>query len=152
MCAIGTTALAHEKAAAVQYKRHAQVQADVKEQRLHTQVQYQLAMLGRALGYEVSVARNDRNACHDGVPLGYGCIPCLPNLGLPAEVHATVDLIDVLWLHPPVIGAEDNPATRIACAFEVEKSTSIYSGILRLADMAPVIAWKGRAPVPGRAA
>lgn len=50
------------------------------------------------------------------------------NLGLPAEVHNTVDLIDVLWLHPG--------APRIACAFEVEKSTSIYSGILRLADIA----------------
>lgn len=51
-------------------------------------------------------------------------------------MHATVDLIDVLWLHPPAVGAEGDSVARIACAFEVEKSTSIYSGILRLADMA----------------
>lgn len=134
-------ALAHEKVAAIQRKRHAQVQADVAEQRLHTRVQYQLATLGRALGYDVSIARNDRNALHDGVPLGYGCLPCLPDLGLPAEVHATVDLIDVLWLHSPTLGTTGDTA-RIACAFEVEKSTSIYSGILRLADMALSLAGK----------
>ena len=39
----------------------------------------------------------------------------------------TVSLIDVIWFHP-----ETNA---IVCAFEVEKSTSIYSGILRLEDL-----------------
>lgn len=52
----------------------------------------------------------------------------LPNLGLPSDVHSTAELIDVLWLH--------KGEAKIACAFEVEKSTSIYSGILRLTDMA----------------
>ena len=47
---------------------------------------------------------------------------------LSPEVHSTVDLIDVLWLHPGM--------PHIVCAFEVERSTSINSGILRLADMA----------------
>lgn len=121
----------HAKLAALQRKRHAEVQADIDEQRLHTRVQFQLATLGRALGYQVSIARNDRSACYNGVPLAYDCLACLPELGLPAEVHATVDLIDVLWLSPSAAAGVD-----IACAFEVEKSTSIYSGILRLADMA----------------
>ncbi|MFC5599538.1 hypothetical protein [Deinococcus cellulosilyticus] len=36
-----------------------------------------------------------------------------------------MELIDVLWLS----------GTEVKCAFEVEKSTSIYSGILRLQDL-----------------
>jgi len=124
----GELSLAQDRMDAVRRKRHQQVEQDLREERLHTRVQYQLARLGRALGYDVSVARNDRGADCQGVPLGYHCVERLPDLGLPPEVHHTVDLIDVLWLYPG--------APRIACAFEVEKSTSIYSGILRLADMA----------------
>jgi len=121
-------ALARERIEATQRKRHAEVERDLAEAREHTRVQYRLLALGKALGYDVSVARNDRGACCEGAPLGYHCIERLPALGLSPEVQQTVDLIDVLWLHPN--------APRIACAFEVEKSTSIYSGMLRLADMA----------------
>ena len=117
-----------EKIEQVRRKRHAQVEQDMAEERLHTKVQYQLSELGRALGYDVLVARNDRSAIYRGRPLGYSCLKCLPDLGLAPEVHATAELIDVLWLYPG--------EPRIASAFEVEKSTSIYSGILRLADMA----------------
>lgn len=120
--------IARDKIEAVRRKRHEEVGQDLLEERQHTRVQYQLAKLGRTLGYDVSVARNDRGACCEGIPLGYDTLSCLPELGLPPEIHDTVDLIDVLWLYPG--------EPRIACAFEVEKSTSIYSGILRLADMA----------------
>lgn len=106
--------LAQDKMDAVRRKRHQQVEQDMQEERLHTKVQYQLAKLGRALGYDVSVARNDRGASCQGAPLAYHCIESLPDLGLPPEVHSTVDLIDVLWLHPGM--------PRIVCAFEVEKS------------------------------
>ena len=44
-------------------------------------------------------------------------------------VRHTVNLIDVLWLHP------NEP--HVACAFEVEQSTSIYSAILRMAPSLP---------------
>ena len=40
----------------------------------------------------------------------------------------TVSLIDVIWLKPDT--------GEIVSAFEVEKSTSIYSGILRMEDLA----------------
>jgi len=40
----------------------------------------------------------------------------------------TVSLIDVIWLKPGT--------GEVVSAFEVEKSTSIYSGILRLEDLA----------------
>ena len=117
-----------EKLEAVRRKRHAQVEKDIAEERVHTKVQAQLSNVGRALGYGVLIARNDRNAMHNGSPLGYRCLEHLPNLSLSPEVHATAELIDVLWLY--------RGEPRIACAFEVEKSTSIYSGILRLTDMA----------------
>jgi len=118
----------HEKVEQVRLKRHTQVQQDLAEERLHTKVQHQLCELGRALGYDTLVARNDRSAVYQGSPLGYRCLEKLPNFGLPADVHSTAELIDVLWLH--------KGEAKIACAFEVEKSTSIYSGILRLTDMA----------------
>ncbi|WP_153133028.1 hypothetical protein [Dechloromonas hortensis] len=118
----------HEKVEQVRLKRHTQVQQDLAEERLHTKVQHQLCELGRALGYDTLVARNDRSAVYQGSPLGYRCLEKLPNLGLPSDVHSTAELIDVLWLH--------KGESKIACAFEVEKSTSIYSGILRLTDMA----------------
>ena len=44
------------------------------------------------------------------------------------EVLRTVSLIDVIWI--------DRESRQIACAFEIEKSTSIYSGMLRLQDLA----------------
>lgn len=118
----------HEKVEQVRRKRHNQVQQDLAEERLHTKVQHQLCELGRALGYDTLVARNDRSAVYQGSPLGYRCQEKLPDLGLPPEVHSTAELIDVLWLY--------KGSAKIACAFEVEKSTSIYSGILRLTDMA----------------
>ncbi len=118
----------HEKVEQVRLKRHTQVQQDLAEERLHTKVQHQLCELGRALGYDTLVARNDRSAVYQGSPLGFRCLEKLPNLGLPADVHSTAELIDVLWLY--------KGEAKIACAFEVEKSTSIYSGILRLTDMA----------------
>jgi len=117
-----------EKLEQIRRKRHVQIERDMTEERLHTKVQFQLAELGRVLGYDVMVARNDRSAAYQGSPLGFRCLERLPDLGLSPEVHATAELIDVLWLY--------RGEAKIACAFEVEKSTSIYSGILRLTDMA----------------
>jgi len=91
-------------------------------------LQYLLCRIGEALSYDVFVAVNDRSRCFGGSQLSQFCIPRLPSLGLNSDVAATIELIDVLWL-------EKGPG-RIICAFEVEKSTSIYSGILRLCDLA----------------
>jgi len=108
-------------------KRHQEVLADVLESGQHARMQAHLLKVGKALGCQVWVVRNDRQApdCHGGGRLGERSLPSLPPLGLAPEVLATVELIDVLWL-------QDN---RVVCAFEVEKSTSIYSGILRLQDL-----------------
>lgn len=122
--------LAEERAAAdkAARKRHLEVEADRREEDDHLRMQYLLAKTGRALGCAVHVAANDRRRVFEGVPLSSLAVDALPDLGLPPEVAQTVALIDVLWLDPA--------GGRVLCGFEVEKSTSIYSGILRLLDLA----------------
>lgn len=92
----------------------------------HTEVQGWLRDLGKALGHDVWVASNDRSRSYAGGQLCDGCVDRLP-----AEVHAGADsvkLIDVIWI--------DRQAQRVCAAFEVEHSTSIYSGIVRMLDLA----------------
>lgn len=114
-----------EKAARV---RHASVLAEQAEESAHTQIQYLLIKIGRALNYDVYVARNDRHRSYDGQSFALLTMPQLPLLGWSPDVTETVSLIDVIWLKPGT--------GEIVSAFEVEKSTSIYSGILRLEDLA----------------
>ena len=108
--------------------RHMEVQEEQREESEHTQMQYLLIKIGRALGYDVYVARNDRHRSCDEESFAMLTIPDLPLLDGDQEVMDTVRLIDVIWLRP---GSQE-----IVSAFEVEKSTSIYSGILRLEDLA----------------
>ena len=94
----------------------------------HTQVQAWLRDLGRALGYDVWVAANDRGRGHAGGRLGDGCLEALPPALAEAPGADAVRLIDVLWLA--------RGGAHVAAAFEVEHTTSIYSGIVRLLDLA----------------
>ncbi|MCU0883346.1 MAG: type II restriction endonuclease [Beijerinckiaceae bacterium] len=95
--------------------------------RRHSEVQAWLRDLGRALGYDVWMAANDRGRLHDGVPLGTGCLERLPVAIETAPGADMIRLIDVLWLES---------SGRVTAAFEVEHSTSIYSGIVRMLDLA----------------
>lgn len=108
--------------------RHAAVLAEHEEKSEHTQIQYLLTKIGRALKYEVYVARNDHHRSYDGHSFALLTVPELPPVGWPSEVMETVSLIDVIWLKPGT--------GEIVSAFEIEKSTSIYSGILRMEDLA----------------
>lgn len=108
--------------------RHEDVLAETKEESEHTKIQYLLIKIGRALGYAVYVARNDRHRSYDGQAFALLTIPELPQTNWSPEVAETVSLIDVIWLKAST--------GEIVSAFEVEKSTSIYSGILRLEDLA----------------
>ena len=89
---------------------------------------YSIAETGRSLGYDVFAAVNDKHRTLDGRALDSLTVKALPALDAPPEVVKTVSLIDMLWLN--------RTTHQIECAFEIEKSTSIYSGILRLADLA----------------
>lgn len=93
--------------------------------RSHTEVQCWLRDLGRALGYEVHIAINDRNRDCAAGRLGEGCATELPARLRDAPGADAVRLIDVLWIK----------AGDVVAAFEVEHSTTIYSGLVRLLDL-----------------
>jgi len=117
-----------ERAAKVAAVRHKEVMADQQETSEHTQVQHALIKIGRALNYDVFVARNDQHRVCCGDDFSLMTTPRLPALGVTPDVLATVELIDVIWLK--------RGEPRVVCAFEIEHSTSIYSGILRMKDLA----------------
>ncbi|MBI2846880.1 MAG: type II restriction endonuclease [Chloroflexi bacterium] len=94
----------------------------------HTEVQGWLRDLGLALGFKVWIASNDRNRHYTGSRLADGCLDALPNFLQHMSAADTIALIDVLW-----IGLEND---RVAAAFEIEHTTSIYSGIVRMLDLA----------------
>lgn len=92
----------------------------------HTEIQWLLLRLGNDMGLDVWVARNDRGRRYAG-----RAFTELPRLldRLPRQFDATtmalIELIDVLWLRQGAILA----------AFEIECTTAIYSGLLRMADL-----------------
>ena len=118
----------HAQAEKASRKRHQEALADEREASQHTQAQHTLIRVGRALGYDVFVARNDRNRVCHGELFAALTLPALPAMDLSDEVRQTVELIDVIWFA--------KGRSELACAFEVEQSTSIYSGILRMKDLA----------------
>ncbi len=91
----------------------------------HTEIQYQLLTLGAELGLDLWVARNDRSRAWKGK--GLGSLPRVID-ELPTQFNEattrTIELIDVLWLK----------GNSIVAAFEVECTTSVYSGLLRMSD------------------
>jgi type II restriction enzyme len=110
------------ESAAAKKGRDEALAADVS----HTNVQGWLRDLGLALGYDVWIAANDRSRTYVNGALGDGCLEKLP-FDRKADADS-IRLIDVLWLA--------KGTDKIVAAFEVEHSTSIYSGILRLYDLA----------------
>ncbi len=89
------------------------------------QVQAALARLGADLGLDVWVPRNDRERVL--AALGGSDIQFLDRLPLNYDEATlrTIENIDMLWLR----------RRSIVRAFEVEHTTAIYSGILRMADL-----------------
>lgn len=108
-------------------KRHKEVTNEKEEEDLHTEMQYHLLKIGHSLGYDVISASNDRSRCHDGISFSFISLPGFPDIGVDKDTNNTIALIDVIWF--------EKGTNKIVCAFEVEKSTSIYSGILRLTDL-----------------
>jgi type II restriction enzyme len=96
--------------------------------RTHTEVQGWLRDLGRALGFHVWVAANDRGRICGNTMLSDGCLEALPLALDHGPGSESIRLIDVLWL--------DAETRQVSAAFEVEHTTSIRSGILRLLDLA----------------
>jgi predicted RNA-binding protein len=98
----------------------------IPEATAHTEIQWRLLKLGSDMGLDVWVARNDRSREYDGQR--FCDVPrlrhALPNQ-FEEATNRTVELIDVLWLK----------GNAFIAAFEIESTTSIYSGLLRMADL-----------------
>jgi hypothetical protein len=92
----------------------------------HTEIQYHLLKLGSEMGLSVWVARNDRSKVWKGEALGSikGMVTELPTQ-FNEVTNRTIELIDVLWLR----------GNSIVAAFEIECTTAIYSGLLRMSDL-----------------
>jgi hypothetical protein len=96
------------------------------EVRDHTEIQKRLLQLEAGMGLDVFVARNDRSALVAGTKLGE-----MPRVRqtIPTQFETvtqkTIELIDVLWLR----------GNAIVAAFEVESTTNIHSGLLRMSDL-----------------
>lgn len=101
--------------------------ADAAEDQSHANIQGWLRELGHALGFDVWIASNDRMRPYGGGRLADGCLERLPQALENGPAIDAVRLIDVIWLEA---------GGRVAAAFEVEHSTSIYSGIVRMLDLA----------------
>ena len=95
--------------------------------RPHANIQWQLIKLGKALNLDVHVARNDRSLKHQGQTFSDFTLKTLPAVFDPLS-RKILELIDVLWLE----------RNQIVCAFEVEQSTDVYSGLLRMTDLLAV--------------
>ncbi len=95
-----------------------------KDSREHTEIQWRLIQLGLAHGYDVYVARNDKNREYNGSRLGEECVEHLNLPGFSPAATRIIEYVDVIWLDGDFI----------AKMFEVESTTSIYSGILRMTD------------------
>jgi hypothetical protein len=78
------------------------------------------------MGLNLWVAKNDRSRTWNGEALGsiQGMVNELPTQFNEAT-NRTVELIDVLWLK----------GNSIVAAFEIESTTAIYSGLLRMSDL-----------------
>ena len=96
-----------------------------KPDRLHSKIQWSLIQLGRAEGCTVWVPANDRNLSFKQQSFAEITLSRLPNFGFDENTRRIVHNIDVLWLSKNLIRK----------AFEVESTTSIYSGLLRLNDL-----------------
>lgn len=94
----------------------------------HTEIQWKLLDLGSRMGMTVWAPMNDRGRSWKG-----GRINSIPNLAqsLPLQFDLgtmkTIRNIDVIWL-------ESRPNQPIVAAFEVEHTSAVYSGLLRMSD------------------
>lgn len=87
-------------------------------------IQGLLAKCGERMGFKIWLPRNDRAAILQEWDTADSLIDILP-LNYDDTTLRTIENIDVLWLN----------GRAIARAFEVEHTTAVYSGILRMADL-----------------
>ena len=89
----------------------------------HDEIQWRLIRLGQLAKCDIWIPRNDQSKQFEGIRFRDHVL---------SQIHETLDVppsiknIDVVWKFGPY---------SIKSAFEIENSTSVYSGILRLSDL-----------------
>jgi hypothetical protein len=96
---------------------------------LHTQIQFYLAQLGHALHFPVWIPKADQGREYHGTRLEEISRAELPPLPFSESALRIIRNIDVIWLY------EDSPVY----LFEVEHTTTVYSGLLRMSDLIALI-------------
>lgn len=99
-----------------------QQEAEINE---HTRIQWMLIRFGRAAGHQVWVPPNDSGKNFNQENFNILTLEDLPNFGFDDIARRVIANIDVLWLRENVIEK----------AFEIESTTSIYSGLLQMSDL-----------------
>lgn len=84
-----------------------------------------LAMLGETMGFKVWIPKADRSTVLQEWSPADGTLMGVLPLNYNEPTLQTIEQIDVLWLK----------GRAIVRAFEVEHTTAVYSGILRMADL-----------------
>jgi|GEM_PF-1381887 len=92
----------------------------------HSEMQYYLIKIGISKGYDVWVAQNDRNKIVNREKLGDLCLDELPPFTQPLTL-LIARFVDIIWFR--------KNTTNAIRFFEIEHTTSIYSGLLRLNDI-----------------
>jgi hypothetical protein len=91
----------------------------------HTELVAKLIQLGETVGCSVWVASDERGKSLDDYVFAAHTLSEFPSVGLEPESRDLVRTIDVLWVK----------GNKIEAAFEVEATTSIFSGLLRMSDL-----------------
>ena len=102
------------------------VEATTSESRQSHLVQAEVAKIGIKMGFQIWVPRNDKARVLDHVsddekPFFLDILP----INYDDTTLRTIEQIDVIWLK----------GRSMARAFEVEHTTAVYSGLLRMADL-----------------
>ncbi|HXW19472.1 MAG TPA: hypothetical protein VEK35_03100 [Roseiarcus sp.] len=109
-------------------REHALDSAIDADQEIRTSIRMQanVARLGATLGFNIWVPPGDRGRVREVLPSEHHpkLVATLP-LNYDTATLKTIENIDVIWLD----------RRSIARAFEVEHTTAIYSGLLRMADL-----------------
>ena len=91
----------------------------------HSQVQTLLGSIGASKGYSVWIPANDRGRLDWSLTRKFPCQGSLPEAFL--GILNVLSEVDVIWIPPG--------SSQLRALFEVEHSTPIYSGLLRLNDV-----------------
>lgn len=97
-----------------------------KKHTSHEEIQWLLLNLGEQMGLSLWVAANDRSKTYNGKQMqSFSKMRNSLPIQFDAATNRTIELIDVLWLQ----------GNTIVAAFEIEHTTAVYSGLLRMADL-----------------